>query len=123
MQVSPTVTTAKPKMGKGKRVLIIVAATVATIAIALVIAFNVMTLSGTYQSECGRFTVSFTSTRLTWQQSNTTLQGNHAMRGDGFILTVQGSGLYMTTNYTAIRDGRDLIISGGNLRNVRFVRQ
>ena len=124
MQSQPaTALAAMPKKKKGKRTLIIVAAIAVAIVVALVIAFFVSTLSGTYQSECGRFTVSFTSTRLTWQQSNTVMQGTHVIHDDGWLLTVQGQGLYMTTQYTAVRDGRDLIINGGNLRNVRFVRQ
>jgi len=97
---------------------------IAIIVIGIIIAFNSNRLSGTYESTCGRFTVNFINSReFTWQQSGTLLRGSYQAQGDSFILTVHGQGWYLSTNYTARVDGNDLIISGGNLRNVRFTRQ
>jgi len=108
-----------------KRIGIIACVVVAAIVvIGIIIALNSNGLSGTYESACGRYTVNFINSReLTWEQSGTLLRGSYQSQGDSFILTVQGQGWYMTTSYTVRREGNDLIIHGGNLRNVRFTRQ
>ena len=82
------------------------------------------TLSGTYVSESGRYTVEFKDDGLcTWYQDGKFFNGTFQNTETGWQLNITGSGLYSNTVFTAEESGGNLIITGGVVNGEVFVKQ
>lgn len=81
-------------------------------------------LSGKYTSEDGNYSVDFSSdTECTWYQDDLFFNGTYKVIDDGYQLEIVGDGFYTNTVFTAQKDGKDLIITGGNVESIRFIKE
>lgn len=72
------------------------------------------TLSGTYVSETGTYTVVFEKDgTCTWYQEGMFFNGTYQETNAGWQLNITGNGLYGNTVFQVAEKGRDLIITGG----------
>lgn len=80
-------------------------------------------ISGTYASEDGQYSVEFsTDSQCTWYQDGSFFDGTYKKTDNGYQLEMVGEGFYSNTVFTAEMDGDDLIISGGNVEQMRFIK-
>lgn len=80
-------------------------------------------LSGKYSSEDGVYSVEFLSdSECTWYQDDSFFNGTYKNSDNSYQLEIIGDGFYSNTVFTAEIDGEDLIITGGNVNQVRFIK-
>ena len=82
-------------------------------------------LSGIYVSQSGRFTVEFlNSTNCKWYQDGYSFNGTYEKFGnDSYRLDMKGHSGYNDTIFTAVKEGKDLRITGGIVYGELFVKQ
>ena len=81
-------------------------------------------LSGTYESECGYYSIKFTSsTKCTWYQDDGFFNGIYKKKDGRYQLEIKGGGLHSNTVFYATKKGKDLIITGGVINGKRFVKE
>jgi len=88
-------------------------------------------LSGIYESESGIYSVEFkSSTKCTWYQNDLSFEGTYKKTNKGYELKIRADGKktnngssYLDTVFNAIKDGEDLIITGGVVYGERFVKK
>lgn len=75
-------------------------------------------LHGSYTNGSGYYTVEFSKNgTCTWYQDGMFFNGTYEKAGSGWRLKINGQGLYENTVFTAERDGKALVITGGVLYN------
>ena len=115
------------KPSSHKMIIIVAGVVIAIVAIVLVFVLSNSgsgKLSGTYQSESGKYTIDFEKNgECTWRENSWVFEGTYEKESDEFILTIQGSGLFATTEFHAVPDDKDLIVTGGSVDGERFVKQ
>jgi hypothetical protein len=80
--------------------------------------------SGTYESKYGEYSVKFTgSSKCTWYQNGMFFNGTYKKIDGEYHLEIRGSGAYSNTVFIAVKDKRDLIITGGSVYKERFIKQ
>ena len=80
-------------------------------------------LNGTYVSESGRFTIEFkTDGTCTWYQDGLYFHGTYDKTDEGWQLKIEGSGIYPNTMFTAVKDGKNLIVDGGIVNHKTFIK-
>lgn len=81
-------------------------------------------ISGTYTSEDGIYSVKFSSdSECTWYQDDLFFNGTYEKTDSGYQLEIVGDGFYTNTVFTVEADGEDLIISGGIVENLQFIKE
>ena len=97
---------------------------VALIMLLVVLAGCGSKMSGTYASEDGQYSIEFSSdSECTWYQDGSFFNGTYKKTDNGYQLEMIGEGLYSNTVFTVEMDGEDLIISGGTVDQMRFVKK
>lgn len=80
-------------------------------------------ISGTYSSEDGQYSIDFLSdSECRWYQDGSFFDGTYKNIDNGYQLEMVGEGFYSNTVFTAEIDGDDLIITGGIIDQVRFIK-
>ena len=79
-------------------------------------------LKGKYSSEGGDFTDFKKDGTCKWYQDGSFFDGEYKKDGDGFEIDISGSGLFTNTVFVAMKDGDDLIITGGIVYGERFIK-
>lgn len=105
---------------------IILTVVVSTIVLAVIVIFVSLNsgISGTYESENGYYSVEFMSlNKCTWYQDGIFFNGTYEKADSGYQLEIVGTGGYLNTNFTAVKEGRDLIITGGIVGGERFMKK
>lgn len=94
------------------------------VVILVIVAFNVLWLSGTYTSESGFYEIEFKPFgQCRWLQSGMFFEGTYENNYDGtYSLFIEGSGTYSNTEFTAEKDNGDLIVNGGIVFGERFTK-
>lgn len=102
-------------MSKRKKIAIAVVTVVLAIVIGLVVVLNMKkTLNGRYVSESGKYIIDFEKDGdCTWTQDKVVYRGTYEEYREGWLLCIKGSGWALDTNFVAVEDGDDLIITGG----------
>ncbi|MDR2420828.1 MAG: hypothetical protein LBD49_01815 [Oscillospiraceae bacterium] len=83
-------------------------------------------ISGTYESESGVYTIKFTSSKeCTWYQNGMFFNGTYEETDSGYSLEIVGSGTAANTVFIAVKDGNDLVVTGGILdhNGERFIKK
>ncbi|MDE6846908.1 MAG: hypothetical protein K2J99_14260 [Lachnospiraceae bacterium] len=81
-------------------------------------------VSGTYSSEDDTYSISFTSNEeCTWYQDGKFFNGTYEKIENGYQLEIMGDGFYSNTVFTAEMDGDDLVITGGVVDKLRFIKE
>lgn len=81
-------------------------------------------LSGTYSSEDAIYSINFTSNEeCTWYQDGKFFNGTYEKIENGYQLEITGDGLYSNTVFMAELDGDDLVITGGVVDQLRFIKE
>jgi len=113
-----------PSKVRAKKKIIIAVFSMLAVVISIVIFINLNSgFSGTFESECGRYSISFRrSGEVTWFQGGTIFTGTYRQENGELHLFIRGQGMYMSTNFIAIKAEQDLLLTGGDFRSVRFIR-
>lgn len=78
----------------------------------------------TYESEDNLYKVEFQKdSKCTWYQDGIFFDGTYNKTDDGYSLNIVGKNLYSDTNFEAEVDEKKLIISGGTLSEVKFLKK
>lgn len=81
-------------------------------------------LSGEYSDEEGTYSISFTSdSECTWYQDGKFFNGTYRKTDSGYQLEIEGNGLYSNTVFNVEADGDDLIITGGVVDGLKFIKE
>lgn len=81
-------------------------------------------VGNTYESEDKLYKVEFKEdSKCTWYQDGTFFDGTYKKTDEGYSLNIVGNGLYSNTVFEAEVDGKELIISGGTLSDVKFSKE
>lgn len=81
-------------------------------------------LSGTYSSEDAIYSINFTSNEeCTWYQDGKFFYGTYEKIENGYQIEIMGDGLYSNTVFRAELDEDDLIITGGVVDQLRFIKE
>ena len=81
-------------------------------------------LSGTYVNESGEYTVEFEKDgSCTWYQDDNFFVGTYEKLDTAWKLKIAGQGFYQNTIFTAEKQGKDLLITGGTVYGELFVKQ
>ena len=82
------------------------------------------TISGTYSSEDGKYSIEFSSdSECTWYQDGTFFNGTYKKTENGYQLEIVGKGLYSNTVFSVDIDEDDIIVSGGKVEQERFTKE
>ena len=81
-------------------------------------------LSGTYESESGKYFIKFSDSKeCTWYEDGTFYNGTYEKTSEGYTLKMMGNLLVPNTVFEAVKDGNDLIITGGIVYGETFIKQ
>jgi hypothetical protein len=87
--------------------------------IAIIIITGCNKLSGTYKSE--KYAIRFAnSEECIWYQDGMFFEGKYRKVNDKYEIAIKGQSFYPNTIFMAVKDGEDLIITGGIIKQKRF---